>query len=317
MKHALITGATGFIGSNLVRVLNKRGIEVTIFRRPSSKLDNLKGCQYHDFIGSLANQADIERAMEDCDAVFHLAGDGSFTSRDKALRVEANIDSARTIVYCMEKKSGRRLVHCSSVAAVGLSTSPEVILDETSEFNAADLHYFYTKRKGEEIALDAAKRGLDVVVVNPATVLGPHGLRDVQLKAFKKVAQGKMKVYPPGGNCFTSVYDVIDGMLFAFEKGKSGERYILGGHNLTYKEYLGKIAACTGKKPPWIRLPGFVMPLSGGLMEMLFGSMGRDAGKLVSRFGFYSSQKAERELGYKFTPIDKIIKSMLLLLDKE
>jgi dihydroflavonol-4-reductase len=226
-----------------------------------------------------------------------------------------NVDAVRSLVTTLGKKTGIRLVHCSSVAAVGVSDKPDMILDEKVAFNAASIHYNDTKWRGEKIVLEAAQRGMDAVVVNPGMIIGAHGLKEVQRSVVRKIAQGAMRMYPPGGNCFSFVEDVADGMILAFDLGRKGERYILGGHNLTYGDYFGRIAGLFGVKPPGIRLSPLALPFLGGLADLLFGKLGWDAGKLAALFGFYSSAKAERELGYRISPMDTIIESLRPLGD--
>lgn len=314
MKHALVTGATGFIGSHLVPALIRKGVGVSIFRRPSSNLKNLQGLPFRDCTGDLLNKEDWRRAMEPCDAIFHLAVVGTYTRKDRQRRREVNVDAVQTLLDALRGMPDKRLLHVSSVAAVGISSSPDQVLDETSPFNARHLHYFATKREGEEKVLRGAKEGLDTVVVNPGFVAGVAAIKEVQRELFVKTATGKTLFYPPGGQSFTYIDDLLEGMFSAFERGKRGERYILAGHNLTFREYMTRVAQRTGMKPPRLPFPKSLLPWVGGLAELFSGKLGWEAGVVGRGYGFYSSQKAIKELGYKIRPLDSIINELLKLL---
>lgn len=301
--RALIFGATGFIGSNLARRLAARGVSVTVFRRPGSSLDNLADCPREEVVGDIHDPKAVTRALEGRSSVYNLAACTSLLDRDAEERERVNEAFVRTLAEAMLGRRGLRLVHCSTVGTAGLSEHP-TIRDEGSVFNASHIHYFATKKRAEETLARYIGRGLDAVIVNPGLVIGSAGMRPVQKRAFLQAATGRQRFYPSGGACISYVDDVVHGMIRARELGHVGERYILGGTNVTFLEYFRRIAFLGGARPPGIRLPRFLLPAAGWAMELLLGSMGRDSGLMAAGFGYYASDKALRELGYKITPLD-------------
>lgn len=309
MNKTLVTGATGFIGSQLVRRLLADGRDVAIFRRASSSLRNLADCQVDDIVGDLADKADLARAMEGCQSVFHLAACAAMLDRLREERERTNVTSVSLLRdAALESGHKIRLVHCSSVAAVGLS-GKLVELNEDSSFNLAGIHYALTKKQGEEIIMEGVRLGLNAVIVNPATVIG-EGMSWTQTRAFVRAAAGKSVFYPPGGTCLSYVDDVVNGMILAEKNGRCGERYILGGTNMSFVAYFQKIAAISGASSPRVELPGWILPSAGRMMELCFGKVGRDVGRLAAGFGYYSSKKAVEEIGYDITPIDAVIRTL-------
>ncbi|MBI3296592.1 MAG: NAD-dependent epimerase/dehydratase family protein [Elusimicrobia bacterium] len=306
--RVFVTGATGFLGRNLVRLLDAEGIETVAFHRPGSDLEVLRGLRHRAVAGELTSAEDLRRGLSGCEAAFHLAACTSLLKRDRRRRAEVNVAGVRALLEALAGLKVR-LVHCSTVGTVGFSGRPDV-LDESSPFDAGGIDYFLSKRRGEELVLEAARRGLDAVVVNPGTLIGARGMRGVQKTAFKKAAAGGVLAYPPGGSCFTPVEDAARGLVAAWRKGRSGERYILGGANLGFREYFSKVAALGGARGPLLPLPGALLPTAGCLVESMGGSIGRDTGRLAAGFGYYSSRKAERELEYALTPIDEALRGI-------
>lgn len=308
-ERVLVTGATGFLGSRVARLLWQGGAKVKVFRRPSADVSRLKGFPFEEAVGEFSDAAALARAIEGCRAVFHLAACTSILDSRRQEREESNVSAVRELLSALRAFPGVRLAHCSSVGAVGFSERPK-LLDEGSPFHSGGIHYFETKHRAEELVQDAVSRGLDAVIVNPGTLIGT-GMKEVQGRAFAAAAAGRAWAYPPGGSCFTSVDDAAKGMLLASEKGKSGERYILGGRNLPFRDYLASIARLAGARPPAFPLPGPLLPAAGWVLERFCSIMGRDTGRLAAGFGYYSSEKAVRELGYAITPLDETITMIL------
>ncbi len=315
MKRALVTGATGFLGSHLVRHFNRLGISVRIVRRSVSSTHALAGTVYEEAIGELDDSGFLEKAIDGCDAVFHLAAEVTLLHRNHKTRWKTNVNDLQIFLNVLAKHPEVRFVFCSTAGAVGFTRKPE-ILDENSPFTGSAIDYFMTKWRGEELIKQAVESGLDAVIVNPSTVIGP-GMRQNQQNAFRDAASGKVHFYPPGGNSFVFVDDVVRGMVAASQKGKAGARYILAGHNMTFKEYLDLIALVGGAEGPRCRIPGLILPMAGFAMETFFGKYGADFGKLARSFGYYSSEKAKRELNYSITPIQVIIKETLTSIKKQ
>ena len=307
--RVLVTGATGFLGSRVTRLLSASGAKVRVFRRSSSDPSRLSGFPWEDAVGSFADSAALSKALEGVRAVFHLAACTSLLDADRPEREEANVSAVDSLLKALRTVPGVRLVHCSSVGAVGYSSRPEV-LDERSPFDAWGVHYFETKRRAEERVLEAVAGGLDAVIVNPGTLIGT-GMKESQRRAFAAAAAGRAWAYPPGGSCFASVEDAAQGLLLTAQNGRRGERYILGGSNLSFREYFSSIARLAGFPPPRIPIPGALLPAAGWVLELLFGIMGRDTGRLAAGFGYYSSEKALRELGYGITPLEEVLAEIL------
>lgn len=306
MQKALIFGATGYIGNNLVRYLNSlKEFDIRIFRRHSSPLENLSDCTYEQYTGDLLNKKDLAMAIKGCSGIFNLAAETNLLVRAKEAREAVNVRFVELLTATILKDNPQaRLLHCSSVGAIGISRNPETIIDENHLFDASNIHYFFTKHKAEGIVCAAQARGLNAVIVNPATVIGGRGMNGIQLETIKRVLAGKLKYYPSGGSCFSFADDVVRGIYLAYTAGKAGQRYILSGHNLSFKEYFEKIACFVRQRPPYIRLPGMVLSAMGQMLELFGSPVGKDAALLSVLYGYYSSAKAMQELGYEITPFE-------------
>jgi len=301
--NILVVGGTGFLGNNLVRYLADTGHNVRVYHRPNSSLENLNGVNYTSVIGDIFDEEKLLYAMGECSAVFNLAACGSSLKKDHAIRQQINVDAASLIAKTTHKNGNTKLIHVSSVAAVGTPEYGE-IADESFQFNRHNDHYAYTKHLGELEVLKEVKLGLDAVIACPGNIVGFHGMKEGQLNNFRNISAGKMKVYPPGGVCLTDVDDLVKGLMLCVERGNSGKRYILGGHNISFKKYFKEIADVTGGTAPAIQLPKALLPLMGFSMEFVFGLLGKtppidkDTCVMISNNLFYSSELAIRELGY-------------------
>ncbi len=309
-NQVLVIGGTGFIGSNLVGYLVEKGNEVVIYHRKDSDLKNMNGFPYKSVFGDLSDKDNIEEtlhhAMSGCKAVYNLAVCGSPLKKYHHLRKIVNIEAAKTVATVARNIGGIRLIHVSSSTAVGYPERNEIV-DKNYSFNAGYDHYALTKRQGEQAVLEEVKRGLDAVIAIPCSTVGPHGMKSQQLNVFKSISQGKTRVYPPGGLCLTNVNDLVKGLVLCYEKGVKGERYILGGNNITYKQYFDEIAYATHGKAPSIRLPKTILTWLGLGAETFFNVLRKETpvdknvAKMISKNLFYSSEISERELGYTIT----------------
>jgi len=322
----LILGGTGFIGSNLVRYLvEDRRCNVKVFCRKNSDLTNLKGISFVSVEGGLVKneylEVSLKKAMEGCQGVFNLAACTSPLRNHGHLREAVNVNGAKTVAK-VARSVGVRLVHISSSTALGIPKKNEIV-DENHIFNVYFDDYGLTKYKGERNVVEEVEQGLDAVIAIPCSTIGARGMKDHQLDVIRSIAKGRMRVYPPGGLCLTSVDDLIRGIVRCYEKGDKGRRYILGGHNITYKKYFDEIASATNGKSPWIRLPATTMPWLGLGVEIVYSLFGketnitRNVAKMICKNLYYSSELAIKDLGYSITDLTETIIKTIRRLQKE
>jgi dihydroflavonol-4-reductase len=310
---AFITGATGFVGSHVARVLAGQGADLRLLVRAGSDTRNLEGLNAERVIGDLRDPASIEQAMAGCDTVFHVAADYRLWVRDPEQMYRANVEGTRTILDAACKNRVRRVVHTSSVATMGF-TSNGHLANEDSPVKLESMIGPYKRSKfmAEQLALKAGASGMDVVVVNPTTPVGEQDIRPTPTgRIVVDFLKKKFPAYVDTGLNLVDVRECARGHLTALEKGRSGERYILGGENLTLKQILDKLGAITGLPSPKVRVP-YVMALATGVVdEMVTGRiLGRepratiDAVRMGRKKMIVSSAKAERELGWNPSPVE-------------
>ena len=313
-----LTGGTGFVGSALLRALVARGDEVTALRRARSRVDHLADLPVQWVGAGITDEEALSRAAAGAEAVFHVAADLSYSRRDRRRQFEANVRGTRAVAAAALRVGARRFVHTSSVAAVGICEGP-VLLDETSPYNASflDIGYFETKREAETEVLRAVERGLDAVIVNPSVVLGPGFGRGNASAIVLAVAKRRIPFVPPGGINCVGIEDVVSGHLLALERGRTGERYILGSENLNYGALFERIARISGVRPPGRSITGGLLPAFVRALRGLdrLGVVGRrvrpEALATLGRFLWFDSAKAQRELGWRPSPIDGAIRATL------
>ena len=314
---AFVTGATGFVGSHVATVLAEQGAELRLLVRTGSDPKNIQGLNADRVIGDLCEPESIDRAMAGCDVVFHVAADYRLWVRDPAQMYRANVEGTRTILQAALKNRVRRVVYTSSVATMGFTVKNNPV-DESSPVSLENMigHYKRSKYMAEEVALAAGRDGIDVVVVNPST---PVGERDIKPTPTGRIVvdflKRKFPAYVDTGLNMVDVRECARGHVAALEKGRSGERYILGGENLTLKQILDKLAAITGLPSPRVRLPYAVALASGVVDTVVTGVVLRreprvtlDAVRMGRKKMFVSSAKAERELGWKAVPVDAALR---------
>ena len=307
----LITGATGFVGSAVARVLARRGHSLRLLTRANSDHRNLEGLDAEIVVGDLTDPASLARAAAGCRYVVHVAADYRIWVPKPDDMMRANVEGALAMVRAAADAGAERIVHCSSVAALGLIGDGS-LSDETTPARESDFVGVYklSKYKAECAVLAlAAREGLPVVVVNPAAPVGPRDIKPTPTgKMVLDTASGRVPAFIDTGLNIVHVDDVAEGHALALERGRIGERYILGGENLLLKDVLTLIAEVSGRRPPKIRLPeGVVWPIAW-VMEKTAGLTGitpvmtTDHLKMARKKMFYSSAKAEAELGYKARP---------------
>jgi len=314
---AFVTGATGFVGSHVARVLAERGADLRLLVRSGSDLRNIQGLKADRVVGDLRDPASIDKAMAGCDVVFHVAADYRLWVRDPEQMYGVNVEGTRAILAAARKNGVRRVVYTSSVATMGFTSNGRPA-DESSPVSLELMigHYKRSKFMAEEVALDAGRGGMDVVVVNPSTPVGEQDIKPTPTgRIVVDFLQKKFPAYVDTGLNLVDVTTCARGHVAALEKGRSGERYILGGENLTLKQILDKLAVITGLPSPKIRVP-YVVALATGVVDEMFTGriLGRepratiDAVRMGRKKMFVSCAKAERELGWKTVPVDDALR---------
>ena len=311
--RVLVTGATGFVGRHLVRALLARGHEVVAVHRPGPTARRLEGLPVRRVVADLTEPEALRGCMEGVEWVFHVAADLSWWRGHRRRQWEVNVEGTRRVVAEALRAGVRRLVYTSSVAAIGFPESGRVA-DETFAFNGHRLgiQYAISKWEAEQRVLEGVRRGLDAVIVNPATILGDDRPRPGTL--VHRAVRGWLPAWVEGGTNFCDIDDVVAGHLLAAERGVTGERYILGGRNLTYRELLETLARAAGRRPPRFRAP--VRAVRAGVWALEAAGMvlrrppplTRDHGVLAGRELYYSSRKAADQLGYSIRSLSQMIR---------
>src|SRR5580765_5273589 len=314
---AFVTGATGFLGSHVARVLAEQGAQLRLLVRRSSDLRNIAELDAERVEGDLRDPASIEKALAGCDALFHVAADYRLWVRDPEQMYRSNVEGTPGLIDAARRQRVRRIVYTSSVATMGFSSNG-TLADETSPVSLADMIGPYKRSKfmAEQVAFEGARSGVDVVVVNPTTPIGERDLKPTPTgRIVVDFLKRKFPAYVDTGLNLVDVQACARGHVAAFERGKSGERYILGGENLTLKQILDKLGAITGLPSPSIKLPYFFAFATGVVDEMITGRLlgGNpratiDTVRMGKKMMFANSAKSERELGWKIVSVDSALR---------
>jgi dihydroflavonol-4-reductase len=314
---AFVTGATGFIGANLTRALLSDGHQVRALVRPASDQRNLDGLDVPRLEGDLDNPQLLATQLADADVVFHAAAHYSLWARDSASIYRSNVIGTRNVLQAAKKAGTKRLVYTSSVSAIGVPPRGKLANEETTTTVEALVgDYKKSKFLAEQAVRQAAAEGLDAVIVNPSTPIGPYDIKPTPTgEIIVRFLQGRMPAYVDTGLNLIDVEDVARGHILAWQKGRTGERYILGNRNMAFKEMLDILAAITGKPAPRIAVP-HAIPLAVAYVDELI--LGRWFGKRpevsytsvkMSREAmYYDSSKAVRELGLPQSPVENAIR---------
>ncbi|HVR27445.1 MAG TPA: hopanoid-associated sugar epimerase [Candidatus Polarisedimenticolia bacterium] len=314
---AFVTGATGFLGTHVARVLAEQGASLRLLVRPTSNLKNLEGLHAETARGDLRDARSLEKAMSGCEVVFHVAADYRLWVRDPAEMYRSNVEGTRAILEAARKNGVRCVVYTSSVATIGFTGNGHPA-DEDSPVALADMigHYKRSKFMAEQMAREAGRSGMCVVTVNPTTPVGEQDIKPTPTgRIVVDFLKGKFPAYVETGLNLVDVRECALGHVEALEKGRSGERYILGGENLTLKQILDKLGAISGLPSPKVKLPYFVAYAAGLVDQTVSGRLlHREPRATVEtvRMGkkkmWASSGKAERELGWKILPADNALR---------
>jgi dihydroflavonol-4-reductase len=314
---AFVTGATGFLGSHVAQQLADQGAELRLLVRPSSDVRNISGFDKAERVtGDLRDPASLKKAMAGCDVVFHVAADYRLwtpTKADIEQMYRSNVEGTKAIIAAAHEAGVKRVVCTSSVATMGFRTDGTLV-DETAPVSLGDMvsHYKKSKFMAEQVALEAGRNGANVVVVNPTTPIGEQDVKPTPTgRIVLDFLKRKFPAYVETGLNLVDVHQCARGHLLAMEKARPGERYILGGENLTLKQILDKLAVITGLSSPKVKLPYAVAFAFGAFDTAFTGHLLKkepraslDEVRMGRKIMFVSSAKAERELGWKIVPVE-------------
>jgi len=306
MKPVLVTGASGFLGWHVARVAIERGCAVRALVRPGSRVEELP---VETVTGDLRDPASLQRAAAGCGIVFHIAGDYRLWARNPRELYDSNVEGTRNLLEAARAAGVERVVYTSTVGAIGIP--PEGLGDETTPVSLTDMTGDYKRSKflAEQVALEFARSGLDIVIANPTAPMGDHDFKPTPTgQIVLDFLNGALPAYIDTGLNVVDARDAAEGHWLACQRGRSGERYILGSENLTLAEILRQLAAITKRSPPRVRLPYFLAwcaGASGTAWASLSGSPPRvslEAVRLAKKKMWVTHAKATRELGYQPGP---------------
>jgi len=308
MKPTLVTGASGFLGWHVARCLVERGHTVRALLREGSRVDDLP---VEPVTGDLRDAASLERAAAGCGLVFHVAADYRLWAKDPREIYRSNVEGTRNLLAAAQKAGVERVVYTSTVGCVGIPQGG--IGDEDTPVALEQMagHYKRSKFLAEQVALEFARGGLDVTIVNPTAPIGDHDLKPTPTgKIVVDFLHGDMPAFIDTGLNVVDARDTAEGHLLACERGRKGERYILGSENLTLAQILAKLAAITGRRAPSIRLP-YAVAYCAGIFSTAWAEVtGKsprvplEAVRMARKKMWVSHEKARRELGFQPQPAE-------------
>jgi dihydroflavonol-4-reductase len=313
LKTALVTGATGFVGSHVAQLLLDDGYEVRVLARPTSDRRNIPkspGIQVVE--GDLRDLASLKEAVRGCGEVYHVAADYRFWAPDPRELYESNVQGTQNLLEAGADAGVRKFVHTSTVGTIGLAAQPNACNEQTPlKPKQLSNHYKLSKWEAEQIALDYAKRGFPVVIVNPSTPIGAGDCKPTPTgRIIVDFINGKMPAYMNTGLNFVHVRDVARGHLLAARHGKVGARYILGHQNLTMLQFLELLGELAGRSAPKVRIPYSMAYMAGAVSTAFANYISKrapaiplEAVKMSKHFMFFDPSRARDELGIPQTPV--------------
>src|ERR1039458_10010409 len=303
MKPALVTGATGFLGWHVVQVLNQRGVPVrALVRRPEAA----RGLDAELVVGDLRDAESVERAMAGCGVAFHVAADYRLWVRDSREMFRSNVDGTRNVLEAASRAGVERIVYTSTVGCIGFIKNG--LGDETTPATLGDMAgpYKRSKFQAEQVALEYARKGLPVVIVNPTAPVGEHDVKPTPTgQTIVDFLRGAMPAYLDTGLNIVDARETAEGHWLACAQGQAGERYILGSENLTLREIFETLERISGRAAPRTRIPWVVAWMAAVFSTGLAEVTGREprvplaAVQMARKKMWVSHAKAERELGFR------------------
>ncbi|HEY0794501.1 MAG TPA: hopanoid-associated sugar epimerase [Acidisarcina sp.] len=315
-----LTGATGFVGSHVARELAGLGYELRLLVRKSSRLENLEGIAGDTVVGDLLLPDPLRAAIAGCGAVMHVAADYRLWVRDPGAMQAVNVGGTRELLRIAREEKVPRFVYTSSVATMGFRADGTIVDELTPvSLDAMVGHYKRSKFLAEQEAAAAAKAGQQVIILNPTTPIGPNDLKPTPTgRIIVDFLNGKFPAYSDTGLNLVDVREVARTHAAALERGTAGERYILGGENLTLKQILDKMSAITGLPSPTMKVPHAVAAAYAFFEENITGRLrGKEpratveAVRMARKKMYASSAKAERELGFRVVPVYQALRASI------
>lgn len=316
MTRALITGVTGCVGSNLAAALIEKGIEVVGLCQPDAPTLAIENLNITRFTGDVCDPDSLQRPFEGVDWVFHVAAIADDWRHPAERIYRVNVQGTHNVLDAARRAGVRKFVLTSSAASLGLPRPGKVFLDETCEFNLrpADWVYAHSKVLAEQALREAVQDGLDAVSVLPTAILGPADMSFISGQLIVRACKGQMFPFPDGGVNYIDVRDVAEAQIQAALRGQTGERYLLGGHNISHLHCLGTISDVLRIPIQYVHTPSFVLPLMGGVLGAA-QSMGlrvpidRQRIRMSREYMYYDNAKAVTELGLAPRPIDETVEA--------
>lgn len=311
-SDCLVTGGTGLVGNNVIRMLTAQGRRVRTLVRGRSRDREFDGVAVDRTNGDVTDGEAVQRAVTGCRVVIHSAAMVHVGWRRLAEMRRVNVEGTRLVAEAA-RREGARLVHVSSVNALGLTGDHTPADEETPFGNTVECPYVVTKREAEQVVLDEVDRGLDAVILNPVFMLGPWDWKPSSGRMLLEVAAGKGLLAPPGSQHFGDARDIAAGIVAAITKGRPGRRYILGGHHLRFIEAWTLFAEVSGRRPPRGEAPLRVVRFAGRMGDLIAGCIGREgplnsaAASMSLLCQHYSSERARNELGYSIRPLKETV----------
>ncbi len=315
--RAFVTGATGFVGSHVAQLLSEQGADLRLLVRRTSRLENISHLKAERVTGDLRDPQSLRVGMRGCDVVFHVAADYRLWTRNPQEMYQVNVEGTRAVIQAAMEANVRRIIYTSSVATMGfIGDGTPVQEDDPVTLDHMIGHYKRSKFLAEQAAMDAQRKGAPVVIVNPTAPVGEQDIKPTPTgRIILDFLRRKFPAYVDTGLNIVDVREVARGHLLAMEKARPGERYIMGGEDLTLKQLLDRLSSITGIPAPTIQVPHGVAMGFAAVDQFVTGLVLKkepratiEAVRMGKKKMFASSTKAERELGYKAGPVDAALR---------